>query len=104
MSTNHPTRIPRSVTDANVQLDQQLRDAYTAMDLKTYKLVKNGVLSIAIIGFGVFLVLEGANPDAVFAGTVLLLCMLNGIELAEFLDAWAEVRTAQAQSQEDDKQ
>ena len=104
MSTNHPNHIPSSVTDANVQLDQRLRDAYANMDLKTYKVVKNGLLSFVLIGFAVFLVLEGAEPTLVFTGTLGLLTLLNGIELAEFYSAWEEVRTAQAQRQEDDKQ
>lgn len=102
MSTKTQSRVPSSVTDANVELDQQLRDAYHHMNLKTYKAVKNGILSFVLLGFAYVLVLEGADPTLVFTGTLAVVTLLNGIELAEFLDAWAEVRTAQANREDDD--
>ena len=99
MSTKTQSRVPSSVTDANVQLDKQLRDAYHHMNLKTYKAVKNGILSFVLLGFAYVLVLEGADPTLVFTGTLVVVTLLNGIELAEFLDAWAAVRSGDTQTQ-----
>ena len=72
------------------------------MDLKAYKALKNGLLSFVLVGFAIVLVQEGAEPTLVFTGTLAVVTLLNGIELAEFYSAWEEVRKTQAQSQEDD--
>jgi hypothetical protein len=99
MSAKHPHYLPECVTTANVQLDDRLR-SFNNMDLKAYKAVKNGLLSLAIIVFAGYVVNAGADPTVVFSGTLTLLCLLNGIELAEFYNAWEEVRKTQAQNQD----
>lgn len=100
MSTKSDTIVPPCATDANVQLDNRLRDAWN-MNLKTYKAIKNSLLSLVLIAFGWFLVLEGADPTLVFSGTLAVVALLNGIEFAEFVDAWSEVRQAQLRDDED---
>lgn len=98
MSTEKPSFIPHCATEANVSLDNRLR-RLRHMDLKTYKAVKNGLLSFAVLVFAGILVVEAnADPTVVFSGTVVFLALLNGIELGEFFSAWEEVRKLQAQN------
>ena len=102
MSTRTTHLIPHCATRANVSLDERLRgSALKQMDLKTYKAVKNGLLSLFLLVFAGFLVLEGADPTLVFTGTVAFLALLNGVELGEFYSAWEEVRRVQAQNTAD---
>lgn len=63
------------------------------MNLKTWKVLKNLVISIAIVGFGVFAIGEGANPMHVFSLGIIVLGLVNGMELGEFYAAWAEVQS-----------
>ena len=62
------------------------------MNLKTWKVLKNLVISIAIVGFGVFAIGEGADPMHVFSLGIIVLGLVNGMELSEFYAAWAEVQ------------
>lgn len=93
MSTKAPTLIPTAQTRANLDLAMRLASRYENMDLKTYKALKIGVLSVSVIGYAVFSVQQGADPNVVFTGTVLLLAILNGVEVTELASAWIEVRT-----------
>lgn len=63
------------------------------MNLKTWKVLKNLVISIAIVGFGVFAIGEGANPMHVFSLGIIVLGLVNGMELGEFYAAWADIQT-----------
>jgi hypothetical protein len=62
------------------------------MNLKTWKVLKNLIISLAIVGFGVFTIGEGANPMHVFSLGIIILGLVNGMELSEFYAAWAEVQ------------
>jgi len=64
------------------------------MNLKTWKVLKNIVVSLAIVGFAVFSVTEGADPLRVFSLGIIVLGLVNGMELSEFYAAWAEVQSA----------
>ena len=61
------------------------------MNLKTWKVLKNLVISISIIGFGIFAIGEGADALQVFTLAIIVLGLVNGMELSEFYAAWAEV-------------
>jgi len=63
------------------------------MNLKTWKVLKNLVISVAIVGFGVFAIGEGANPMHVFSLGIIVLGLVNGMELGEFYAAWADVQS-----------
>jgi len=63
------------------------------MNLKTWKVLKNLIISVAIVGFGVFAIGEGANPMHVFSLGIIVLGLLNGMELGEFYAAWADVQS-----------
>ena len=63
------------------------------MNLKTWKVLKNLVISVAIVGFGVFTIGEGANPTHVFSLGIIVLGLVNGMELGEFYAAWADVQS-----------
>lgn len=63
------------------------------MNLKAWKVLKNLVISVAIVGFGVFAIGEGANPMHVFSLGIIVLGLVNGMELGEFYAAWAEVQS-----------
>lgn len=67
------------------------------MNLKKWKAIKLAVLNVAVIGFGVFALTKGAEPTTVSLAIVLTVGLLNGMEAAELVDAWREVRTQQAQ-------
>lgn len=64
------------------------------MNLKVWKVIKNLVVSLAIIGFAIFSVSEGADPLQVFTLASIVLALVNGMELSEFYAAWAEVQSA----------
>ena len=63
------------------------------MNLKTWKVIKNLVVSIAIVGFAIFAIGEGADPLQVFSLAIVVIGLVNGMELSEFYAAWAEVQT-----------
>lgn len=63
------------------------------MNLKTWKVLKNLIISISIVGFGIFAIGEGADPMHVFSLGIIVLGLVNGMELSEFYAAWAEVQS-----------
>ena len=72
------------------------------MNLKTWKVLKNLVISVAIVGFGVFAIDEGANPTHVFSLGIIVLGLVNGMELGEFYAAWADVQSSSSNSTSSD--
>lgn len=62
------------------------------MNLKAWKVLENLVVSLAIVSFGIFSVVEGADPLQVFSLGIIVLGLVNGMELSEFYAAWAEVQ------------
>jgi len=85
--------VPDAVTRQNCAVDHYLRNRWPPMNLKTWKVLKNLVISIAIVGFGVFAIGEGADPMHVFSLGIIVLGLVNGMELSEFYAAWAEVQS-----------
>ncbi len=72
------------------------RTGSSHMSLKSYKILKATVLSLAVLAFGFLMVRSGANPDLALVLTVALLAGMNGIELREYLNAVAEAAAAAA--------
>jgi len=94
MSTkNTSSTVPESVTRQNCRIDHYLRERWPPMNLKTWKVLKNLVISVAIVGFGVIAIDEGANPMHVFSLGIIVLGLVNGMELGEFYAAWADVQS-----------
>ena len=62
------------------------------MSLKTWKVAKNFIVSMSIIGLAVFAIGEGADVLQVFSLTTIVLGLVNGMELSEFYAAWAEAQ------------
>lgn len=90
------SRVPDAVCDYNIRLDQRLRSS-TNMNLKRWKLLKAGISTVAVLVFSAFAILEGADPTTTGLVALLVVAALNGIDLAELLSVWAEVRVARAQ-------
>lgn len=68
------------------------------MDLKSYKILKNGALSLALLAFGVYLIGEGVEPTLVASTILPIIALLNGLELSELYAAWAEIKKTQAEA------
>lgn len=103
MSTRNPL-IPTSCTEANVALDRRLRGEHSGMSLKSYKILKSLVVSLAVLAFAAAMILAGgADPTLTAVAALALVAVLNGIELSEYLDAVASIQEARAlQAQDDD--
>jgi|GEM_PF-2244793 len=92
MATNSRVSVPTEVVRQNRLLDARLRERWPPMNLKAWKVLKNLVVSLAIVGFGIFSVVEGADPLRVFSLGIVVLGLVNGMELSEFYAAWAQVQ------------
>jgi hypothetical protein len=87
--------VPEDVCAYNIRLDQRLRRVST-MNLKRWKLLKAAISTVAVLLFAAFAIVEGAEPTTTGLVALLVVAALNGIDIAELLSVWAEVRTAQA--------
>jgi hypothetical protein len=87
--------VPEDVCAYNIRLDQRLRKVST-MNLKRWKLLKAAISTVAVLLFAAFAIVEGAEPTTTGLVALLVVAALNGIDIAELLSVWAEVRTAQA--------
>jgi len=92
--------VPQDVCDYNIRLDQRLRSAST-MNLKQWKLLKAAISTVAVLLFSAFAIVEGAEPTTTGLVALLVVAALNGIDIAELLSVWAEVRTAQPRDDDD---
>jgi len=72
------------------------------MNLKRWKLLKAGISTVAVLLFSGFAIVEGAEPTTTVLVALLVVAALNGIDVAELLSVWAEVRTEQARDDGDD--
>lgn len=90
MSQKQPNYGSDELAAHNRKLDRLLR-RWPPMNLKVYKLLKNILVSIGIIAFAFYAVGEGADPQPVFSGVVIVLALVNGVELPELYAAYAQV-------------
>jgi len=91
--------VPQDVCDHNIRLDQRLRRV-SDMNLKRWKLLKAAISTVAVLVFSGFAIAEGADPTTTGLVALLVVAALNGIDVAELLSVWAEVRTAQSRDDE----
>ena len=101
MSTKKTSIVPDAVTQQNCAVDRYIKTRWKPMSLKTWKVAKNFIVSISIIGFAVFAIGEGADVLQVFSLTTIVLGLVNGMELSEFYAAWAEVQAGDSTSDPD---
>lgn len=99
MSTNHQLK---DINDQNALLDDYLR-RFPGMNLKKYKIIKNGILSIMLVGFGTIAISQGADPTVVSGSIIALVAVLNGIEFSELFAVYSEMKQAQAEAQQQAK-
>ncbi len=92
--------VPEDVCDLNIRLDQRLRRV-SSMNLKTWKLLKAGVSTVAVLLFSAWSIAEGADPTTTGLVALLVVAALNGIDVAELLSVWAEVRAARPRDDDD---
>jgi len=93
--------VPQDVCDHNIRLDQRLRRV-SDMNLKRWKLLKAGISTVSVLVFSAFAIAEGADPTSTGLVALLVVAALNGIDVAELLSVWAEVRTQQSSDTADD--
>jgi hypothetical protein len=73
------------------------------MNLKAWKALKNTLVSLAIVGFAVFAISEGANPLQVAIITVIVVGLINGMEVGEFWAAYGEVQRTRREAESDEE-
>ncbi|MEE6210835.1 hypothetical protein U3A55_11820 [Salarchaeum sp. III] len=104
MSTKHDTvqkYCPDTVRASNLALDQWLQ-SHAHMNLRTYKALKVGFISVSIIILAFYAIANGASPGPTFWVAVAGLAVLNGIEVSELLATYAELQNpSQNDSTED---
>lgn len=92
--------VPKDVCAYNIRLDQRLRRVST-MNLKRWKLLKAGVSTVAVLLFSAWSIAEGAEPTTTGLVALLVVAALNGIDVAELLSVWAEVRASRPRDDDD---
>jgi hypothetical protein len=92
MSTKRPHIVPEPVRKFNVRLDRALRDLSPNVNLRKWKLARGLVVTVAVVAFATFAILRGAEPTTTALFALVLVALLNGIDLAELVSVWAEVR------------
>lgn len=71
------------------------------MNLRTWKTIKAGLVTLALFLFGVFAITQGADPTTTFTLTAIVAALLNGVEFAELAAAMAQVNNEE-QAESDD--
>ena len=61
------------------------------MDLAKYKLVKTTLVSLALVGFGSFAILQGADPTLTATVTVMVIGLIAGVEFSELVASMSDV-------------
>jgi len=102
MSKQHRRRlVPEAVCVWNIQLDRRLRPY--SVNLTKWKLIRAVIVTVAVMGFSVFAISEGAEPTTTALLALLLVGLLNGIDLAELVSVWAEIQLNGQDGQNDDE-
>lgn len=81
---------PSDVTRQNLQLHCSLQKRVN-MTFKKWKSIRIGLTTLGVFLLAVFSVENGADPGQVFWGSILLIALLNGIDVAEMLAVYLEV-------------
>jgi hypothetical protein len=92
MAQRQPTLVPQAVRRWNIRLDACLRHHWDNVNLRKWKLARAGVVTVAVFAFATYAIAEGAEPTTTALFALVMVALLNGIDLAELLSVWAEVR------------
>jgi hypothetical protein len=77
------TLVPASVVQRNQTLDRRLRRHN--MTLGKWKALKNGMVSVLVLGFASFAILQGAPVGATALLALAIVGTMNGLDYAEFI-------------------
>jgi hypothetical protein len=72
------------------------------MNLRKWKLARAVFVTVAVFVFTTFAISEGAEPTTTGVLALLLVALLNGIDLAELMSVWAEVRVHDRERPDDE--
>ena len=100
MATNR-LRFPETNAEYNRQLAQVL-SRYPHMNLKRWKIIKSVILSLAVLSFGGFAILEGADPTTIGIPALFLAALIAGVEWSEAIAILAETSREYSRRQGDD--
>jgi hypothetical protein len=92
--------VPATVTAHNRRLEARLQ--MSGLSLKTWKVLKALLISVAVLSFAGLTILEGAEPTTVGVIALLLVAMINGIDVVEVVAVLADVRQETQQSTDDE--
>jgi hypothetical protein len=99
MSTKY--YFPESTAEYNARLARHFENT-PGMNLKRWKLFRSILLSMAILLFTAFTVLQGADPTAVTIPAIITAALVAGIEIHELVAVWAETQARYHSRQEDE--
>lgn len=102
---SHPleqhTDDPDCIVDYSSALDDVLRRFH--MNLKIWKVFKNLVATLGILGLAGFAIAEGASdPTQIVVIALVVIGLINGMELSEFWAAYGEVARVKAEMRSSD--
>jgi hypothetical protein len=104
MSDRHPSHlIPEPVRAYNIRLDSALRTYSPTVNLRKWKLARGLVVTVAVVAFATFAILRGAEPTTTALFALVLVALLNGIDLAELVSVWAEIRMHDSRDSDDEE-
>lgn len=94
MATQRPSAASdRHIADHNLALLRYLEHRFgVTMSLKKYKLIKSGVVSLALTVFAWSAITQGADPTTIAGLALVTIALINGFELSEFFTVWLEVQ------------
>jgi hypothetical protein len=92
---------PESTVEYNARLASHF-ETTPGMNLKRWKLFRSILLSMAILLFTAFTILQGADPTAVTIPAIITAALVAGIEIHELVAVWAEMQARYRSRQEDE--
>ena len=90
-----------STAEYNARLARRF-DSIPGMNLKRWKLFRSILLSMAILLFTAFTILQGADATAVTIPAIITAALVAGIELNELLAVWVETQAKYRNRREDE--
>lgn len=92
--TPTPLRIcPEEVRAANQQLDRRLATMSKDVTLRRWKIIKITLATTLVGALSTFGILQGADATIATLLAIVTIALLNGIEVAELISAYAQVQT-----------
>jgi len=91
---------PKSIPEYNARLASHFENT-PGMNLKRWKLFRSILLSMAILLFTAFKILQGADPTAVTIPAIITAALVAGIEIHELVAVWAETQARYRSRRED---